>query len=47
MQWSELPQVHSVDVGIVADQQLCHFVVAVGAGVVQGNQTSVGGTANT
>ncbi len=38
VQWSKLPQVHDIDVGTVLDQQVCHLVVAIGTGVVQGNQ---------
>ena len=37
----ELPEVHGVDMGPVVDEQLRHLKVAVGAGVVQGHQTTL------
>lgn len=41
MERRELPQVGHVDRGAVSDQQLCHLVVTVRAGVVKGNQAAV------
>lgn len=40
VQWRELPEVGHVDDGPVLHQQLGYLQVAVGAGVVQWNQTS-------
>ena len=41
MERSELPEVQSVHVGSVSEQGLGHLAMAVGAGVVEGNQPSV------
>ena len=43
MERRELPQVGHVDGGSVSDQQLCHLVVTVRTGVMEGNQTTVEG----
>lgn len=40
MKRRELPKVGHIDGGSVSDQQLGHFVVTVGAGVVEGNQAT-------
>lgn len=40
MQRRKLPQVGHVNRGAVSDQQLGHLVVAVGAGVMEGHQTT-------
>ncbi len=39
----EFPQVGHIDRSSVSDQQLSHFIVTVGACVVEGNQTAGGG----
>ena len=41
MKRSELPEVGYVDRGSVLDQELCHLVVAVGAGIVEGHQATL------
>ena len=43
MDGCELPQIHSIDVGIVLEQQLHHLIVPIRAGIVEGDQTPVRG----
>ena len=40
MKGSELPQVNSVHVGIVLNQELSHLIVTVGTGIVERNETT-------
>ena len=41
MQGGELPKVHGVDIGAMPDEQLSHFKVSVGAGVVEGYEPAL------
>ena len=41
VQWSELPEVGHIDRGPVLDEKLCHLIVSIRAGVVQGHQSAL------
>ena len=41
VQRSELPEVGHIDRGTVLDEELCHLIVAVGAGIVEGHQAAL------
>ena len=42
MQWCKLPEINCVHISIKLYQQFCHFIVAVGTGIVQRNKTTGG-----